>query len=91
LYIKKSLHILYKINHKLRGRYKVKIDTISINLLGHSLSHASSSEVKTMKFEKKGFYQKALAYIEDYMTKNGYDLVNVHGSEQMYVYHLIKR
>ena len=69
----------------------MKIDIISINLLARSLSHASSSEVKTMKFEKKGFYQNALAYIEDYMTKNGYDLVNVHGSEQMYIYHLIKR
>ncbi|MFX0058474.1 MAG: hypothetical protein ACFE85_11755 [Candidatus Hodarchaeota archaeon] len=69
----------------------MKIDTISINLLAHSLSHASSLEVKKIEFEKKGFYQKALAYIEDYMTKNGYDLVNVHGSEQMYVFHLIKR
>ena len=69
----------------------MKIDTISINLLAHSLSHASSSGVKTMKFEKKGFYQEALTYMEDYMTKNGYDLVNVHGSEQIYVFHLIKR
>jgi len=69
----------------------VKIDTISINLLAHSLSHASSLGVKKIDFEKKGFYQQALAYIEDYMTKNGYDLVNVHGSEQMYVFHLIKR
>ncbi|MFX1494973.1 MAG: hypothetical protein ACFFBZ_11875 [Promethearchaeota archaeon] len=69
----------------------MKIDTITINLLARSMSHASSSEVKTMKFEKKGFYQNVLAYIEDYMTKNSYDLVNVHGSEQMYVFHLIKR
>ena len=69
----------------------MKIDTITINLLARSMSHASSSEVKSMKFEKKGFYQNALTYIEDYMTKNGYDLVNVHGSEQMYVFHLIQR
>ena len=69
----------------------MKINTISINLLGRSLSHASSSEVKTMKFEKKGFYSEALAYIENYMTKNEYDLVNVACSETMYVFHLIKR
>lgn len=69
----------------------MKIETISINLLAHSLSHASSSEVKKVEFEKKGFYQNALAYIEEHMTKNGLDLVNVHGSEQMYVFHLIKR
>ncbi|GAG95912.1 unnamed protein product, partial [marine sediment metagenome] len=33
-----------------------------------------STEVKTMKFDKKGFYSKALAYIENFATKNGYDL-----------------
>jgi len=69
----------------------VKIDTITINLLARSLSHASSTEVKTMKFDKKGFYSAALAYIENYATKNGYDLVNVAGSDTMYVFHLIKR
>ena len=69
----------------------MKIDTISVNLLGRSLSHASSTEVKTMKFDKKGFYSEALAYIETYMAKNGYDLVNVAGSETVYVFHIIKR
>ena len=69
----------------------MKIDTISINLLARSLSHASSTEVKTMKFDKKGFYSEALAYIETYMSKSGYDLVNVAGSDTMYVFHLIKR
>ncbi|MFW9773278.1 MAG: hypothetical protein ACFFBY_11865 [Promethearchaeota archaeon] len=70
----------------------MKIETITINLLAHSMSHASSSGVKTLKFEKKkGFYQEFLTYVEDYMTENGFDLVNVHGSEQMYVFHLIKR
>ena len=69
----------------------MKIDTISINLLARSLSHASSTEVKTMKLDKKGFYSEALTYIENYMTNNGYDLVNVAGSETVYVFHLIKR
>lgn len=55
------------------------------------MSHASSSGVKTMKFENKGFYQEFLKYMEGYMTENGFDLVNVHGSEQMYVFHLINR
>jgi len=69
----------------------MKIDTISINLLARSLSHASSTEVNTIKKKKKGFYSKALAYIENYATKNGYDLVNVAGSETLYVFHLIKQ
>lgn len=69
----------------------MKIETITINLLARSMSHASSSGVKTVKFEKKGFYQEFLTYVEDYMTKKGYDLVNVHGSEQMYIFHIIKK
>ncbi len=69
----------------------MKNETITINLLGRSLSHASSTEVKTMKFDKKGFYSEALAYIENYMTKYGYDLVYVAGSDTVYAFHIIKR
>ena len=83
--------LILNLKLKLKGRYKVKINTISINLLARSLSHANSSEVKTIKYEKEKFYSRALAYIEDFMDKNGYDLVNVHGSDRVYVFHLIKR
>ena len=83
--------LILNLKLKFKGRYKVKINTISINLLARSLSHANSSEVKTIKYEKEKFYSRALAYIEDFMDKNGYDLVNVHGSDRVYVFHLIKR
>jgi len=69
----------------------VEINTISINLLARSISHANSTEVKSMKWEKEKFYSRALAYIEDFMNKNGFDLINVHGSDRVYVFHLIKR
>jgi uncharacterized membrane protein YqiK len=69
----------------------MKIETISINLLARSLSHANSTEVNIMKFEKEKFYSNVLKYIEDHTTKNGLDLVNVHGSDRVYVFHLIKR
>jgi len=69
----------------------MEINTISINLLARSISHANSTEVKSMKWEKEKFYSRALAYIEDFMNKNGFDLVNVHGSDRVYVFHLIKR
>lgn len=49
-----------------------------------------SSGVKTTKFDKKEYFPNALAYIEDYITKNGFDIINVHGSN-IRVYHLIKR
>jgi hypothetical protein len=69
----------------------MKVEIISISLLAHSLNHTTSSGVESIKFEKKGFFQNALKYIEDHITKHGMDIINVHGSEQMYMYHLIKR
>ena len=69
----------------------MEINTISLNILARSLHHANTSEVKTIKYEKEKFYSKALTYIEDFMNKNGFDLVNVHGSDRVYIFHLIKR
>ncbi len=83
--------LILNLKLKFKGSYKVKINTISINLLGRTLSHANSSEVKIIKYEKEKFYSRVLAYIEDFMDKNGYDLVNVHGSDRVYIFHLIKR
>ncbi len=68
----------------------MKVETIALNILAHTLSHASSSGVKTTKFDKKEYFPNALAYIEDYITKNGFDIINVHSSN-IRVYHLIKR
>lgn len=69
----------------------MEINTISVNMLARTIYHANRLEVKTMKYEKEKFYSKALAYIEDFMNKNGFDLVNVHGSDRLYIFHLIKR
>jgi len=69
----------------------MKVEIISLNILAHSLNHATSSGGKSMKFDKNEFFSSSLKYIEDYITKNGFDIINVHGSDQMYVYHLIKR
>ena len=85
------MRLIHNLKLKFKGNFKMKIETISINLLARSLSHANSTEVNTMKFEKEKFYSNALKYIEDHITKNGFDLVNVHGSDRVYVFHLIKR
>jgi hypothetical protein len=69
----------------------MKVEIISLNILAHSLSHATSSGGKAIKFDKNEFFSNSLKYIEEYITKNGFDIINVHGSDQMYVYHLIKR
>jgi len=69
----------------------MKVEVIVLDLLGHSLSHATSSGALTKKYDKKEFYPSSLAYIEEHITKNGMELVNVHGSGQVYAYHLIKR
>jgi len=52
--------------------------------------HAKSSGIDKMELEKKGFFSAALGYIEEHCTKNGFDIVNVHGSNNR-VYELIKR
>ncbi|MBY9002849.1 MAG: hypothetical protein KGD73_02650 [Candidatus Lokiarchaeota archaeon] len=69
----------------------MKVEIIILDLLGHSLNHATSSGASKKKYDKKDFYTSALSYIEQHMTKNGMELVNVHGSGQVYAYHLIKR
>ena len=68
----------------------MKVEAITINLLNHTLYHAKSSGIDKMELEKKGFFSSALGYIEEYCTKNGFDIVNVHGSNNR-VYELIKR
>ena len=67
----------------------MKVEIITINILAHTVSHATSTGASS--HDKKEFFPKALEYIENHMTKNGMELVNVHGSDQMYAYHLIKR
>ena len=69
----------------------MKVEIITINILAHTVSHATSTGASSQKYDKKEFFPKALEYIENHMTKNGMELVNVHGSDQMYAYHLIKR
>lgn len=69
----------------------MKVEIISLNILAHSLSHATSSGGKSIKFDKKEFFESSLKYIEDHITKHGFDIINIHGSDQMYVYHLIQR
>ena len=69
----------------------MEINTISVNMLARTLYHANTSEVKTIKYEKEKFYSKVLVYIEEFMNKNGFELINVHGSDRIYIFHLIKR
>jgi len=68
----------------------MKVESIAINLLNRSMYHSTSSGINKTKFEKKGFFPEVLAYIEDYVTKNGFDIINVTG-ENIRIYHLIKR
>ncbi|MHA2398616.1 MAG: hypothetical protein ACXADU_06980 [Promethearchaeota archaeon] len=68
----------------------MKVESIAINLLNRSMYHSTSSGVNKTKFEEKAFFPQALAYIEDYCTKNGFDIINVTG-ENIRIYHLVKR
>jgi len=68
----------------------MKVEYISVNLLARRMTHAKSSGVETTKYEKASFSPNVLAYIEDYITKNGFEIINVYGDNLM-VYHLVKR
>ncbi|MFW9864703.1 MAG: hypothetical protein ACFFEN_01265 [Candidatus Thorarchaeota archaeon] len=68
----------------------MKVEYIAVNLLARTMTHAKSTGVETTKYEKKSFSTNILAYIEDYITKNGFDIINVYGDNLMF-YHLIKR
>ncbi|MFW9822266.1 MAG: hypothetical protein ACFFE4_05000 [Candidatus Thorarchaeota archaeon] len=68
----------------------MKVESIAINLLNRSMYHSTSSGVNKTKFEEKAFFPKVLAYIENYCTKNGFDIINVTG-ENIRIYHLVKR
>ena len=74
-------------------RFVMKIETISVNMLTRSMYHAKSSGIETTKYDKKegGFYHKILGYIEDHCTKNGFEIINVHGSDRMYIFHLVQQ
>jgi len=69
----------------------MKVEIITVNILAHTVSHATSSGASSQKYDKKELIPKALEYIENHLTKNGMEIVNVHYTGQMYVYHLIKR
>ncbi|MFW9949057.1 MAG: hypothetical protein ACFFKA_02890 [Candidatus Thorarchaeota archaeon] len=51
----------------------MKVKINSLNILAH----------------KNEFFASSLKYIEDYITKNGFDIINIDGSDQMYEYHSI--
>jgi len=71
---------------------KMKIETITINLMNHTMYHAKSSGIDKMELEKKGFFSAAIGFIEEYCTKNGFDIINVHSpSSNSRTYELIKR
>ena len=74
-------------------RLNLKVETISINILARKMYHAKSSGINTTEYPKKegGFYHKVLAYIEEHCTKNGFEIINVHGSDRMYIFHLVQQ
>jgi len=69
----------------------MKLETISLNILRHSLNHGTSSGVTKMELEKKNIFPATMKYIEDYCTKNGFEIINVSVEGNIYIYHLMKK
>ena len=69
----------------------MKLETITINMMQHTLSHLSSTDYNKVEFEKKGFGPGIMKYVEDYCTKNGFEIINAETPNNMRIYHLIKK
>ena len=68
----------------------MQIEIISINLLTKRLNHGTRSGVETVALNKKTVLPEALAYIEDYCNKSGFQVKNFAADGSVYYYSLIK-
>ena len=69
----------------------MKLEQITISLMGHYLNHISTSEAKRIDLDKKTMMIDALKYIEDYCTKSGFELLAPTIEGSIYTYHLVKK
>ncbi len=68
----------------------VKLETIAINILARSLTITSSSGTTKADFKKENFGKEIMKYIEDYITNNGFEVINAETDGNVRLYHLIK-
>ena len=68
----------------------VKLETIAINIIGRSLTITSSSGSTKADFKKEYFGREIMKFIEDYITKNGFEVINAETTGNIRLYHLIK-
>lgn len=69
----------------------MKLEQITVNLAAQYLNHISTSEAKRVDLNKKSVMVDALKYIEDYCTKNGFELLSPMIIGSTYTYHLVKK
>ena len=69
----------------------VKLETIAVNILGRSLSITGSSGVTKTDFEKNNYGPTLMKFIEDYITNNGFEVINAETVGNIRLYHLIKK
>ncbi len=69
----------------------VKLETIAINIMGRSLTITSSTGTTKADFQKDNFGKEVMKYIEDYITRNGFEVINAETNGNIRLYHLIKK
>ena len=69
----------------------MKLEQINISFITHTLTHTSTSEVNKIDLNKKSAVQDALKYIEDYCTRNEFELLPPMIEGSFYIYHLVKK
>jgi hypothetical protein len=69
----------------------MKVEQISVNFLTHTLVHNFTSEAKKIELNKKSMVQDVLKYLEDYCTRNEFELLPPMIEGSFYIYHLVKK
>jgi len=69
----------------------MKIELISINMMGKYLNHGTSAGITKVDLDKKNMFPQALQYIEDHCNKNGFEVLNFAIDGRAYYYTLVKK
>ena len=58
--------------------------------MSEKLRHYSAEKIKVIEIDKKTFFTQALEYINEYVTKNGFKIINCTSEQGRMIYFLVK-
>ena len=68
----------------------METETIVLTIMSEKLRHYKASEIKVIEIDKKVFFTQALKYINEYVTKNKFKIINATSEQNRMIYFLVK-